>query len=120
MVSISTYIKLGGLILLYISSEFLAEVPFEFLHTITNTWKDKGVDYYCHRVTVKNTGSKPITDVKLRIENLSGPLWGLSPTTENNIYELPPWLKLVKPGTQFNFVYIQGGSQANFSVVSYH
>ncbi|XP_038971173.1 endoglucanase 13 isoform X1 [Phoenix dactylifera] len=101
-------------------SEATAEVPFEFLHTITNSWKEKGVNYYRHRVTVKNTGSKPIAGLKLHIENLSGPLWGLSPTTEKNIYELPPWLQVVKPGTPFDFVYIQEGPQAKVSVVSYH
>ena len=95
------------------------ENPVKFFHSITNTWKDKGVDYYRHKVTVVNKCGKPITVFKLAIENLSGPLWGLSPTPEKNVYELPPWLKVVKPGMQFSFVYVQGGPQAKVSVVSY-
>lgn len=94
--------------------------PVKFLHSITKTWKDKGVDYYRHKVTVTNKCGKPITGLKLAVENLSGPIYGLSPTTEKNIYELPAWIKVVKPGSQFSFVYVQGGPQAKVSVVGYH
>lgn len=76
--------------------------------------------YYRHKVIIKNTSQKPITDLKLLIENLSGPLWGLSPTNVKNIYELPLWQKVLNPGAECIFVYIQGGPQAKLSVLSYH
>ncbi|KAL0918412.1 hypothetical protein M5K25_010419 [Dendrobium thyrsiflorum] len=95
--------------------------PVEFFHSITNTWtSDKGVKYYRHKVTIINKSGKPITNLKLAIENLSGPLWGLSPTQEKNIYVLPDWLKVLNPNKQLIFVYVQGGLQAKVSVISYN
>ncbi|RWW36271.1 hypothetical protein BHE74_00058722 [Ensete ventricosum] len=96
------------------------EKAVEFVHTITNTWKYQGEDYYRHQVAVKNTCGERITYLKLKIENLAGPLWGLSQTQEKKMYELPPWLKVLEPGAGFVFVYIQGGPQAAVSVVAYH
>lgn len=75
--------------------------------------------YYRHKVVIKNTSEKPITGLKLVIEDLSGNLWGLSPTPVKNTYELPPWLKVLKPGSDCSFVYIQEGPQAKVSVLSY-
>lgn len=69
---------------------------------------------------IKNTSQKPITDLKLVIGKLSGPLWGLSPTNVKNVYELPQWQKVINPGSECSFVYIQGGPQAVVSVLSYH
>ncbi|CAL9200487.1 unnamed protein product [Musa hybrid cultivar] len=96
-----------------------AEAAVEFVHTITNTWKYQGEDYYRHQVAVKNTCGERITYLKLKIENLTGPLWGLSQTQEKKMYELPPWLQVLEPGAGFIFVYIQGGPQAAVSVVAY-
>ncbi|KAK8946837.1 Endoglucanase 13 [Platanthera zijinensis] len=93
--------------------------PVEFFHSITKTWSYKGVDYYRHKVTITNKCGKPITNLNLAVENLSGPLWGLSPTQAKNSYDFPPWLKVLNPGEQFTFVYIQGGSQAKVSIISY-
>lgn len=69
---------------------------------------------------MKNVSKKPITDLKLTFEGLEGSLWGLSPTQEKNTYELPQWLKILQPGSDCTFVYIQGGSQAKVSIQSYH
>ncbi|KAF8009067.1 hypothetical protein BT93_J0147 [Corymbia citriodora subsp. variegata] len=93
--------------------------PVEFLHSITNSWSHGGATYFRHQVVIKNTSQKPILDLKLRIENLSGSLWGLTPTQEKNIYQLPQF-QVVKPRSQYMFVYVQGGPQAKISVVSYH
>lgn len=76
--------------------------------------------YYRHRVIMKNTSQKPIASLKLAIENLTGSLWGLSPTQEKNTYELPQWLKVLKPNSECSFVYVQGGPQAKVSILSYH
>ncbi|PKI36690.1 hypothetical protein CRG98_042920 [Punica granatum] len=100
------------------------EAPVEFFHSITNTWADgRGMAYYRHRVIIKNTSQKAsIRDLKLLIQNLSGSLWGLSSTRdgERNTYELPQGQKVLKPGGEYSFVYIQGGPQAKITVVSYH
>ncbi|CAA2956950.1 endoglucanase 5 [Olea europaea subsp. europaea] len=98
----------------------LSETPVEFLHSITNTWTDGKETYYRHKVVIKSKSQKPITDLKLYVENLTGSVWGLSPTQQKNIYELPQWLKVLNPGSDCTFVYIQGGAQARISVQSYH
>ncbi|KAL0355989.1 UNVERIFIED_CONTAM: Endoglucanase 5 [Sesamum radiatum] len=97
-----------------------AHVPVQFLHTITNTWTVGKEAYYRHKVIIKNVSEKPIRGLKLHIENLTGTLWGLSPTQEKNTYELPEWLKVLEPGSDCSFVYIQGGAQANILVQAYH
>ncbi|KAK6931870.1 Carbohydrate binding domain CBM49 [Dillenia turbinata] len=97
-----------------------ADVPVELLHLITNTWTVGPTNYYRHMVIIKNTSEKPITDLKLQIENLSGSLWGLTPTAQKNVYELPQELKVLNPGAECTFVYVQGGPQAKVSVLSYH
>nr|KAJ0218361.1 hypothetical protein LSAT_V11C300115080 [Lactuca sativa] len=94
--------------------------PVEFLHSITNSWTVGGIEYYRHKVIIKNTSEKPITDLKLVIENLSGSLWGLTPTLTKNVYELPQWSKVIKPSSECSFVYVQGGPQAKVSIQSYH
>ncbi|CAI9773762.1 unnamed protein product [Fraxinus pennsylvanica] len=98
----------------------LSETPVEFQHSITSTWTVGKETYYRHQVVIKNKSQKPITDLKLHIENLTGSVWGLSPTQQKNIYELPQWLKVLNPGSDCIFVYIQGGAQAIISIQSYH
>ncbi|XP_034203275.1 endoglucanase 5 [Prunus dulcis] len=94
--------------------------PIKFIHSISNTWSIGKMTYYRHKVILKNTSQKPVTDVKLMIENLQGPLWGLSPTPEKNTYELLQWQKVLQPASECTFVYIQGGPQAKISILSYH
>ncbi|KAG8379042.1 hypothetical protein BUALT_Bualt07G0047000 [Buddleja alternifolia] len=101
-------------------SLFLAAVPVEFLHSITNSWGVGMQTYYRHKVIIKNVSQKPIRELKLYIVKLTGSLWGLSPTRQKNIYELPEWLKVIEPGSECTFVYIQGGAQAKIIVQSYH
>ncbi|KAL2459413.1 Endoglucanase 5 [Forsythia ovata] len=97
-----------------------SEIPVEFFHSITNTWTVGKDTYYRHKVIIKNKSQKPITYLKLYIENLTGSVWGISPTQQKNIYELPQWLKVLNPGSDCTFVYIQGGAQAKISIQSYH
>ncbi|KAL8105636.1 hypothetical protein AgCh_029439 [Apium graveolens] len=95
-------------------------IPVQFLHSITNSWTVGKTNYYRHRVIIKNISQKTITNLRLLVENLSGSSWGLSPTHEKNIYKLPRWLKVLKPGSDCIFVYIQSGPQAKISVESYN
>ncbi|KAL5759121.1 hypothetical protein ACOSP7_017642 [Xanthoceras sorbifolium] len=97
-----------------------SQVPVDFTHSITDTWTIDETTYYRHKVIIKNTSAKPVTDLKLAIDNLSGSLWGLSPTQENNTtYQLPPSMRTLEPGSEYIFVYVQGGPQAKISVLSY-
>lgn len=97
-----------------------ASSSIKFIHSITATWKVKGVAFYRHRVLIKNTSKKPIRYLKLRLENLTGPVYGLTFTHSKGIYSAPANVKILNPGSEFSFVYIQGGPQAKVSVFSYH
>ncbi|KAK7264116.1 hypothetical protein RJT34_31720 [Clitoria ternatea] len=94
--------------------------PVELVHSISSSWTVGDTTYYRHKVIIKNTSSKPISDLKLVVEDLSGSLWGLSPTEEKNTYELPQWDKVLNPGSECIFVYVQGGPQAKVSIKSFH
>ncbi|KAF9678685.1 hypothetical protein SADUNF_Sadunf07G0060700 [Salix dunnii] len=96
------------------------EAPVEFLHSITKTWTVGPTAYYRHRVIIKNKSEKPIKDLKLVIEDLTGSIWGLIPTQQRNTYELPQWQKVLQPGSESSFVYVQGGPQAKVTVQSYN
>lgn len=63
---------------------------------------------------------KTVRELKLKIENLSGPIYGLIPTGEKNIFQVPPHLRVLLAGGELDFVYIQGGPQAKVSVYSFH
>jgi len=91
----------------------------QFLHSISSSWTVGAATYYRHRVIIKNTSSKPISDLKLVVKDLTGSLWGLSSTEEKDTYELPQWQKVLNPGSECIFVYVQGGPQAKVSIKSF-
>ncbi|KMT02637.1 hypothetical protein BVRB_9g203180 [Beta vulgaris subsp. vulgaris] len=95
------------------------KVSIKFMHSITASWDDKGKTYYRHKVLIKNTSMKTVRDLKLKIDNLSGPIYGLMPTSQKKIYQVPPHLKALLAGAELSFVYIQGGPQAKVSIHSY-
>ncbi|CAI9096960.1 OLC1v1033234C3 [Oldenlandia corymbosa var. corymbosa] len=95
------------------------DVPVSFLHLVTSSWTSGGKTFFRHKVVIKNVSPKPITDLKLRVDGLTGPIWGLGLTEQQNTYQLPPWLKVLKPGGDFTCVYVQGGVQAKITVLSY-
>ncbi|BAT91095.1 hypothetical protein VIGAN_06240200 [Vigna angularis var. angularis] len=93
--------------------------PVQFLHSISSSWTVGGATYYRHRVIIKNTSSRPISDLKLVVKDLTGSLWGLSSTEEKDTYALPQWQKVLNPGSECIFVYVQGGPQAKVSIKSF-
>ncbi|PIN26472.1 Cellulase [Handroanthus impetiginosus] len=95
-------------------------VPVQFLDSITNSWTVGKETYYRHTVIIKNISQKPITELKLYFERLTGSLWGLSPTQDKDIYELPEWIKVLQPGSECSFLYIQGDAQVKILVQSYN
>uniref|UniRef100_A0ACD5Y9Z2 Uncharacterized protein n=1 Tax=Avena sativa TaxID=4498 RepID=A0ACD5Y9Z2_AVESA len=94
--------------------------PLEFVHTVTHSWTKDGAEYYRHAVTYINTCGQPITYVKLKIEELTGPIYGVSATQDKEMYEFPSWLTRLDAGDKRDLVYIQqGGPPAKISVVEY-
>ncbi|KAL4186158.1 hypothetical protein AMTRI_Chr09g32390 [Amborella trichopoda] len=102
------------------SSDAKRDCPVEFIHSITKTWESMGKTYYRHKVSMVNKSGKPVKALKLKIENLQGPIWGLSLSKLGGTYELPPWFQALKPWAHYDFVYVQGGPQAKVSVLSYN
>lgn len=91
----------------------------ELLHSISASWISGGRVYYRHRVKVVNVSKNPITQLILSVKNIVGPLWGLVESEDKNVYTLPQWIKVLKPGGYFYIVYIQAGPQATISVLGY-
>ncbi|XP_037479972.1 endoglucanase 13-like [Triticum urartu] len=94
--------------------------PLEFVHAVTNSWEYNGVDHYRHTVTAKNTCGHPITYLKLRIEGLTGPIYGVSATQDKEMYGFPSWVTRLDAGEKLTIVYIQeGGPAAKIAVAQY-
>ncbi|KAE8778352.1 hypothetical protein D1007_48795 [Hordeum vulgare] len=93
--------------------------PLEFVHTVTNTWKTNGVDYYRHVVTGKHACGHPITYLKLRIEGLTGHIYGVSATQEKEMYGFPSWVTRLDVDDKLTIVYIQEGPAAKITVAEY-
>eukprot|EP00253_Pinus_taeda_P026443 PITA_26443 len=91
----------------------------KLMHSISDSWISGGRVYYRHRVMVVNVSKKPITQLILSVKNIVGPLWGLVESRDKNVYTLPQWIKVLKPGGYFYIVYIQAGPQATISVLGY-
>ncbi|EMS66848.1 Endoglucanase 13 [Triticum urartu] len=86
--------------------------PPPFVHAVTNSWEYNGVDHYRHTVTAKNTCGHPITYLKLRIEGLTGPIYGVSATQDKEMYGFPSWVTRLDAGEKLTIVYIQEGGPA--------
>ncbi|KAL5983073.1 hypothetical protein ACLOJK_017153 [Asimina triloba] len=95
--------------------------PVEWVHKITNTWTSGGETYHRYKVIIENKSGNAIKELKLKMEDLSGSLWGLSPVVgEKDTFHLPPWIQVLQPGSQCTFTYVQGGPQAKISILSYN
>ena len=85
---------------------------------MTTSWDDKGKTYYRYSTVVTNKSYKTLTDLKLSISKLYGPLWGL--TKSGNSYGFPTWLSSLPAGKSLELVYIHSASPADVSVSSYN
>ncbi|KAL8150386.1 hypothetical protein V2J09_020194 [Rumex salicifolius] len=83
----------------------------------TSSWNSKGKTYYRYSTTVTNKSTKTMKDVKISVNNLYGPLWGL--TKSGGSYTLPSWLGSLPAGKSIEFVYIHASAAADVSVSSY-
>ncbi|XP_057809984.1 endoglucanase 6-like [Salvia miltiorrhiza] len=84
---------------------------------VTSSWNEEGKSFNRYSVMVSNKSSKKLKNLKLRIWNLHGPLWGL--TKSGDDYLFPEWMESLGAGKSIEFVYIQSASRANVLVSSY-
>lgn len=91
--------------------------PVAIQQKATSSWNNNGKTYYRYSTTVTNKSSKTLKDLKIVVNNLYGPLWGL--TKSGVSYSLPKWLSSLPAGKSLEFVYIHASSPAEVSVSAY-
>ncbi|KAL6549861.1 Endoglucanase [Orobanche minor] len=89
----------------------------EITQLATASWVANGKTYYRYSVKITNKSSKKLTNLKLAISKLYGPLWGLKKSGKS--YYFPTWPNFVSAGKSIEFVYIHSASQATV-LVSYY
>lgn len=83
----------------------------------TASWSAKGRTYYRYSTVLTNKSGKTVKDLKVSIEKLYGPLWGLSKSEEG--YGFPSWMNSLPVGKSLEFVYIHSASPAEVKVADY-
>ncbi|KAJ6806987.1 endoglucanase 6-like [Iris pallida] len=91
--------------------------PFSVEQKVTTSWDFKGAKYYRYSTVVTNKSSQTAKDLKISIDKLYGPVWGVSKSTDG--YGFPTWLDSLPSGKSFEFVYIHPSSPANIWVSGY-
>ncbi|TQE01777.1 hypothetical protein C1H46_012577 [Malus baccata] len=91
--------------------------PIAISQRKTTSWTSKGVTYYRYSAIVTNKSAKTLTNLKLSVSKLYGPIWGL--TKAGNSYVFPSWINSLPAGKSMEFVYIHSASPANVLVSSY-
>ncbi|KAK9103863.1 hypothetical protein Sjap_021117 [Stephania japonica] len=84
---------------------------------ITTSWVYKGRTYHRYSTMVTNKSAKTMKDLKVSIEKLYGPLWGL--TRNEDSYGFPEWIDSLPAGKSLEFVYIHPATPAEISISSY-
>uniref|UniRef100_A0A0D6R7H6 Endoglucanase n=1 Tax=Araucaria cunninghamii TaxID=56994 RepID=A0A0D6R7H6_ARACU len=92
--------------------------PLVLSQTVTSSWSYRGRTYYRYSTVITNKSQQNVENLKLSIQGLYGPIWGVS-KTEDSFYSYPQWLQSLSPGQSFDFVYIHAGPQASISISSY-
>ncbi|XP_030951891.1 endoglucanase 6 isoform X2 [Quercus lobata] len=91
--------------------------PIAIEQKLTTSWIANGKNFYRYSTIVTNKSAKTLTDLKLSISKLYGPMWGL--TKSGDSYVFPSWLNSLAAGKSLEFVYIHSSSPADVSVSSY-
>jgi endoglucanase len=90
--------------------------------SVTNSWKEGGVDHQQYDVVVKNT-SATAAGAKLQIKVAAAQvvkIWNVTDDLGGGVYKLPKWLLDaggLQPGATFNFGCITSGKPAVFQIV---
>lgn len=95
-----------------------SSAPVAIEQKATTSWNAEGRTYYRYSTIVTNKSDKTLTDLKLSISKLYGPLWGL--TKSGDSYVFPEWINSLLAGKSLEFVYIHSASPADVSVSSYN
>ncbi|KAL9270242.1 Endoglucanase 6-like protein [Drosera capensis] len=93
--------------------------PIAIEQTATASWNYMGKTYYRFSTTVTNKSAKTLKDLKLNINKLYGPIWGLRDLSNDNVYTFPTWRDSLPVGKSLEFVYIHAASQADVMISSY-
>ncbi|CAB4310548.1 unnamed protein product [Prunus armeniaca] len=91
--------------------------PIAIQQKLTTSWVSKGVTYYRYSTVVTNKSAKTLTNLKLSVSKLYGPIWGL--TKAGDSYVFPSWINSLSAGKSLEFVYIHSASPADVAVSSY-
>ncbi|CAI0627352.1 unnamed protein product [Linum tenue] len=91
--------------------------PISLVQKVTAYWKSEGKTYYRYSTILTNKSPKALNSLKLYINKLYGPIWGL--TKSGNSYGFPSWIKSLPAGKSLEFVYIHSASAADVSVSGY-
>ena len=91
--------------------------PIAIQQKLTTSWVSKGVTYYRYSTVVTNKSAKALTNLKLSVSKLYGPIWGL--TKAGDSYVFPSWINSLSAGKSLEFVYIHSASPADVAVSSY-
>lgn len=91
--------------------------PIAIQQKLTTSWVSKGVTYYRYSTVVTNKSAKTLTNLKLSVSKLYGPIWGL--TKAGDSYVFPSWINSLSAGKSLEFVYIHSASPAVVAVSSY-
>ncbi|KAL2926778.1 Endoglucanase 6 [Bienertia sinuspersici] len=84
---------------------------------VTTSWVHHGRTYYRYSTTVTNKSNKSLKNMKLIINKLYGPIWGV--TKSGNSYGFPAWINELPAGKSLEFVYIHASTPASVSVSDY-
>lgn len=86
----------------------------------TSSWNNRGKTYSKYVISITNKSPhETVTSLQFSIQDLYGPLWGLSKPNANKFYSFPKWLKSLSPGQILDFVYIHVGPPVVISIVNY-
>ncbi|CAN0908806.1 Endoglucanase 6 [Linum grandiflorum] len=91
--------------------------PIAIKQKLTASWNHHGETYYRYSTTVTNNSPKAVNNLKLYINKLYGPIWGV--TKSGDSYGFPAWIKSLAAGKSIEFVYIHTAPAADVSVSSY-
>ncbi|PIA49033.1 hypothetical protein AQUCO_01300114v1 [Aquilegia coerulea] len=91
--------------------------PITLVQNMASSWTYKGITYYKYSTVVTNKSSMTVKNLKISIQKLYGPVWGLTKST--GFYEFPSWQNSLASGMRLEFVYVHPASAADIKVSSY-
>ncbi|KAH7276275.1 hypothetical protein KP509_39G000600 [Ceratopteris richardii] len=97
-----------------------ASTLLAFQQVITTSWIQNSMIYHRYAVKVTNLSPVMISNVRLRSDRLTGPVYGMDKVPSSyDHYAFPASLNSLSPRQTVSFVYIQPGPQAVFTLASY-